>query len=53
MLQLIWAVTAENIPSVVHTVKIQISLHSCAVWSESSLGAFLIAKDAKFFHKEN
>ena len=30
--------------------KIQISLHIRAVWSESSLGAFWIAKDAKFLY---
>ena len=28
----------------------QISLHICAVWSESSLESFWIAKDAKFLH---
>ena len=32
---------------------IQISLRICAVWSESSLGTFSIAKDAKFLHAEN
>ena len=31
----------------VRTAKIQISLHIRAIWSESSLGAFWIAKDAK------
>ena len=33
--------------------KIQISLRIRAVWSESSLGAFWIAKDATFFHADN
>ena len=33
--------------------KIQISLRSRAVWSESSLAAFCIAKDAKFLHTDN
>ena len=33
--------------------KIQISLRICAVWSESSLGVFLIAEDAKFLHDDN
>ena len=32
----------------VHAAKIHISLHICAVWSEFSLGAFWIPKDAKF-----
>ena len=36
-----------------HPVKIQIRLRIRAVWSESSLGVFCIAKDAKFFHAEN
>ena len=30
--------------------KIKISLCLCAVWSESSLGAFWIAKSTKFLH---
>ena len=34
-------------------VKIQISLPICIVWSESSLGAFWIEKDAKFLHTNN
>ena len=34
-------------------VKIQISLRIRAVWSESSLGAFGIAKIAKIFHANN
>ena len=33
--------------------KIQISLRIRAVWSESSLGAIWIAKDAKFLHADN
>ena len=33
--------------------KIQISLRIRAVWSESSLGAFWIAKDAKFLPADN
>ena len=31
---------------------IQISLCICVVWSESSLGSFWIAKDAKFLHRD-
>ena len=34
----------------VRPAKIQISLRIRAVWSESSLGAFWIVKDAKFLH---
>ena len=37
----------------VHPVKIWISLHICAGWSESSLGKFWIAKDSKFLHVDN
>ena len=37
----------------VRPVKIHISLHIRAVWSESSLGAFWIANDAKFLHADN
>ena len=37
----------------VHPAKIQISLRIRAVWSESSLGAFWIAKDAEFLHADN
>ena len=33
--------------------KIQISLRIRAVWSESSLGTFWIARDAKFLHSDN
>ena len=32
--------------------KIQISLRICTVWSESSLGTFWIANDAKFLHAD-
>ena len=37
----------------VRPAKIQISLRICAVWSDSSLGAFGIAKYAKFLHADN
>ena len=37
----------------VRPAKTQISLCIRAVWSESSLGAFCIAKDAKFLHAYN
>ena len=37
----------------VRQAKIQISLRIRAVWSESSLGAFWIAKDSKFRHADN
>ena len=37
----------------VRPAKIQISLRICAGWSESSLGAFWIAKDAKFLPVDN
>ena len=37
----------------VRPVKIQISLRIRAVWSESSLGAFWIAKDEKSSHADN
>ena len=37
----------------VRLAKIQISLRIRAVWSEFSLGAFWIAKDAKFLHADN
>ena len=37
----------------VHPAMIQISLRIRAVWSESSLSADLIAKDAKFLHADN
>ena len=47
---IIRAATSENEPSDVRPAKIPISLRIRAVWSESSLGAFGIAKDAKFFH---
>ena len=49
-----WAAMLEihnfgHVPS----VKIQVSLHIPAVWSESSLGTFWLAKDAKFLHGDN
>ena len=37
----------------VRPAKIQISLRVRAGWSESSQGAFWIAKDAKFLHADN
>ena len=37
----------------VRPAKSQISLRIRAVWSESSLGAFWIAKDARFLHADN
>ena len=37
----------------VRRAKIQTSLRIRAVWSESSLGTFWIANDAKFVHKDN
>ena len=37
----------------VRPAKIQISLRIRAVWSESSLGAFWVAKGAKFLHADN
>ena len=37
----------------VRPAKIQIRLRISAVWSESSLGAFWITKDAKFLHTDN
>ena len=37
----------------VRPAKIQISLRIRAVWSESSLSAFWIAKDAKFVHADS
>ena len=37
----------------VRQAKIQISLRFRAVWSESSLRAFWITKDAKFLHVDN
>ena len=37
----------------VRLAKIQISLHIRAVWSESTLGTFWIACDAKFLHVHN
>ena len=40
-----------NVP--VRQAKIQIRLRTRAVWSESSLGAFRMAKDARFIHADN
>ena len=37
----------------VRLVMIQIRLRIRAVWSESSLGAFWISKDAQFLHTDN
>ena len=37
----------------VRPAKIQISLRKCAGWSESSLGAFWVAKATKFLHADN
>ena len=37
----------------VRLAKIQVSLRICAIWSESSLGAFRMAKDVKFLHADN
>ena len=36
----------------VRPAKILIRLHVCQVWSESSIGTFRIAKDAKIFHAD-
>ena len=36
-----------------HPAKIQISLRIHAVWLESSLGAFWIAKDTMLLHADN
>ena len=36
-----------------HQAKIQISLRIRVIWSESSLDAFWIAKDANFLHADN
>ena len=41
--------TFEN----VRPAKIQISLRIRAVWSESSQGAYWIAKDVEFLHADN
>ena len=47
----IWAVTSENKSSDMCDQRRFRS--ACTVWSKSSLGAFWIAKDAKFPHAEN
>ena len=51
----LWAASSGNVLSdtSVRPAKIQISLRIRAVWSESSLDAFWIAKDAKFLHVHN
>ena len=45
----VWKRTFGN----VRPVKIPISLRIRADWSESSLGAFRVAKDAKFLHVDH
>ena len=49
------ATTSENVSSHLSAQRrnIQISLCTTAVQSESSLGVFLITKDAKFLHADN
>ena len=37
----------------IRPAKIQINLHICVFWSESSLGAFWLAKDPKFLYADN
>ena len=50
----ICATKSENVPlDIMRPMKIQISLCSCMVWSESSLGEFWIAKDTKFLYVDN
>ena len=53
LIKSIWAARSENVPSDMCLVKIQIRLCICAVWSESSLGTFWLAKAAKFLHADN
>ena len=48
-----FAILAENTFGHVCPAKFQISLRIHAVWSESSLGAFWIAKGAKLFYADN
>ena len=43
----------KHLRTSVHPAKIQISLRIRAVWSESSLGALWITKDAKCLHADN
>ena len=48
-----WAVTSGNVPSEMcaqRRFRSDCACSLCAVWSESSLGAFRIASDAKFPH---
>ena len=46
---------SRNVKKIGHVrpAKIQISLRISTVWSESSLGAFWIAKGAKFLNADN
>ena len=46
--QIDWVSMSENIPSEVCPAKIQLSWRICSDWSESSLAAFWIVKDATF-----
>ena len=48
-----WATVKNRNFDHVRLAKIQISLRIRAVWSESSLDAFCIAKDANFLHADN
>ena len=43
---------SEKVTLDVNPAKNQVSLHIHAVWSESSLGIFWIAKDANFLHMD-
>ena len=52
----IWAVKSENVPldkCAVWRFISAIAFAKSKVWSESSLGGFFIAKDAKFLHQNN
>ena len=51
-----WAETSENVQCTtghLRPAKLQISLRIRAVWSESSLGSFWIAKNTNFLHVDN
>ena len=48
-----WVATSEDVPSDVYPAKIHTSLRIRTVWSESSLGTFWIATDAKCLHADN
>ena len=51
--RLLWTSTSKNVLSWhVRSAKIQIRLRICAVWSESSLSAFWIAKYAMILHTD-